>query len=60
MQTYNIKDTYVDKDDPWLYILAVASFKIFSTENRLKGYITVQLLFGRDMISLKKLRWIGD
>ena len=38
MQTFNITQTYVDKDDPWTGILAAAAFEIHSTTNRLKGY----------------------
>ena len=50
VRTYNIKETYLDKDEPWFVILAAAAFITFSTENRLKCYIPSQLLFGRDMI----------
>ena len=50
MRTFNIKETYVDKDDPWLGILAVSAFVMTSTKNRLKGYSLDQLLFVRDMI----------
>ena len=52
VQTYHIKETYVEEYDPWLGILAVAAFEILSTENSLKGYIPGQLLFGRDVIIL--------
>ena len=38
-RTYNIKDTYVDKDDPWSGNLSPAAFGILSTANRLNGYI---------------------
>ena len=38
MCTFNIKENYVDKDDPCLGILAVTAFAIFSTKNGLKGY----------------------
>ena len=50
VRTFNIKQTYVDKDDPWLGILATAAFAICSTKNRLKGYNPGQLLSGHDMI----------
>ena len=50
MRTYNIKDTYIDKYYPWLGILVAESFKICSTENRLKGYSPGQILFGNDII----------
>ena len=50
MQTLNITQTYIDEDDPWLGILAAGAFGIISTTNRLKVYITDQLLFGRGTI----------
>ena len=50
MQTFNIYQTYVDKNYPWTGILAEAEFAIFSTTNKLKGYSTVQLVFDRDII----------
>ena len=54
VHTNNIKETYVNKDDPWLNILSAAAFTVRSTANRLKVYSTVQLIFGPDMISLIK------
>ena len=50
VRTFNIKETYIDKDDPWSGILAVEAFLIRSTTNKLKIYITRQLLLGCDMI----------
>ena len=50
MRDFDIKETYVNEDDPWLIILAVSSFAIISTTSRLKGYSPGQLLFGSDMI----------
>ena len=50
MRTFNIKETYVDKDDALLGILTATAFAICSTLNMLKGYIPGQLGFGRDMI----------
>ena len=41
---------YVDEDDPWTGILAEVAFSILSTTNSKKGYIPVQLIFGRDII----------
>ena len=38
VRTYNIKETYIDKDEPWSGILSASAFTIISTENRLKGY----------------------
>ena len=48
----SITQTYVDKYDPLLVILAAEEFEIQSTTNILKGYSTGQLVFGRDMIIL--------
>ena len=50
MRIFNITETYVDKYNPWLVILAAAAFLINSTTNGLKSYSTVQLVFGIDMI----------
>ena len=50
MCTCNITETYVDKDDPWLVILAAAELSIHSAKNRLKVYSPDQLLFFRDII----------
>ena len=52
MRTFNISQTYVDKDDPWLGILAAAAFVIPSKTNRQKIYSPGQLIFGRDIIIL--------
>ena len=54
VQTCNITQTYVEKDDPWLGILSAASFSILSTTNRFKVYSLGQLVFGRYMILLIK------
>ena len=56
VQTFNIQQTYVEKYDPWLSILAAAAFVILWRNNRKRGYITGQLIFGRDMIILIKHR----
>ena len=58
--TYNVKDTYIDKYDPWMGILAAAAFPIFSTTNILKVYSLVLLLFSRYMILLIKYKadWV--
>ena len=51
VRTCNIIETYVDKDGPWLDILAAAAFEICSTANRLKCYIVrYNYYFGPDMI----------
>ena len=49
-RNYNIKETYVDKDEHWSGILAAAEFAIISTENRLKVYSPGQLVFSREII----------
>ena len=56
MRTFNIQQTCVDKNDPWIVILAAAAFKIFSTTSRQKGYSPGQLIFGRGIILLIKHR----
>ena len=38
VRNFNITQTYVDKDDPWMGILAAAEFEISSTKNGLKCY----------------------
>ena len=53
-RTCNITQTYVDKDDPCLFILAAAALGILLAKNRLNGYIPVQLVFGSDIILLIK------
>ena len=50
VRTFNIQQTYVEKNDPWKEILAAAEFEIFSTTNAKKCYSPVQLIFGCDMI----------
>ena len=50
VQTFNISETYVDKDNPWSGSLSAEAFTVISTKNELKGYSLVQILFGRDMI----------
>ena len=54
MRTYNIKETYVDEEDPWFFILSAADFAILLTENRLRGYSPGQLVFGQDVVFLIK------
>ena len=54
MRTYNIKEAYLDYYNPWLVILAEATFAILSKQNRLNSYIPGQLAFGYDMILLIK------
>ena len=39
VRTFNISQTYADKDKPWMGILAASGFEICSTTNRKKGYI---------------------
>ena len=51
---YNIKDTYIDDNNPWLFVLAAAVLSTFYKENILKDYTPDQLVFGCDMIILIK------
>ena len=51
VRNFNIStQTYVDKDDPWMGILAATAFGNLSTTNRQTGYSTSQLIFVHDMI----------
>ena len=50
MRTFNIQQTYVEKNNPWAGILVAAAFENFSTTNSQKGYCPGQLIFGRDII----------
>ena len=50
VQTFNMQQTYVDKNDPWTGILSAAAFANHSTTRRQKGYSPGQLLFVRDII----------
>ena len=50
MRTFNIQQTYLDKNVQWTGIFAAAAFAIRSTTNSQKDYSPVQLIFGRDMI----------
>ena len=54
VRTFNISQTYIDKNDPWTGILSAAAFAVFSTRNRQKCYSPGRLFFGRDMIILIK------
>ena len=54
VRTSHIKDNYIDKNHPWLGILAAAVFVIWSATNKLKFYNLGELIFGRDMIILVK------
>ena len=59
VRTFNITQTYVDEEDPWLGLLFAAAFGICSTINNLKGYSPGNLIFGRDIILpiKNKLYW---
>ena len=50
MRTFNIQQTYIEKNVPWTGILSAAAFAIFSTTNRQNIYSPGQLISGRDMI----------
>ena len=55
VRNFNVSTlTYVDKNDPWIGILAAAEFSICPTTNRLKSQSLVQLILGCDMILLIK------
>ena len=50
VRTYNLHETYVDTDNPWMGILAEDAFVIRSTYHRTKGKIPGQIVFDQDMI----------
>ena len=54
--TFNVQQTYNDKNDPLTGNLAAAAFTIHLTTSSQKGYSPGQLIFGRDMILLIKHR----
>ena len=60
LQTFNVQQTYIDKNYPWTGILAAAEFPIFSTTNRKKGYSSGQLIFARYTIPPINIGWIGN
>ena len=47
---FNITETYVEKDNPWLGIVSATTVVIISTTKRLKYYSLGQLVFGCDTI----------
>ena len=49
VRTFNIQQTYVEKNNPWKGILDEAAFVIFSTTNRGKGFSPGQFIFSHDM-----------
>ena len=46
VRTFNIQQTYVDKNYPWTGILDASAFAILSTTIRQKYYSLGQLIFG--------------
>ena len=50
MRIFNIAQTYIDKNYPWLKIASAAALEILSTERSLKVYISVKVLLDCDMI----------
>ena len=50
VSTYNLQETYVDDADPWMGILAAASFVVRNTYHRTKLQILGQNIFGKDSI----------
>ena len=47
---YNKKETYIDKDDPLMSVLADTVFTMFYITNILKYYNPGKLVFGCDII----------
>ena len=56
LRTFNVKQTYVDRNDPWMGILAAVAFVIFRTISRQKVYSPGQLIFDHDINFLIKNR----
>ena len=52
MNKYHLQQTYLDDADPFMDILEPSDFSVRSMYHRVKGKISVQLFFGRDMIFL--------
>ena len=50
VSTYNLHETYVNDTDPWMEILATATFAVQSKYHRNKGNIPDQIIFVEDMI----------
>ena len=48
VQTFNIQQTYIDKNYPWKVILAAEAFVICSKTKQQKVYIPGQILIGLD------------
>ena len=45
LQKFNIQESYLDKDNPWMGILAAVEFTINSTKQGFKGNTIGQLIF---------------
>ena len=56
MQTFNVQQTYIGKNEPWTDILAAAALVILLTNCRQICYSPLPLIFGHDMITLTKHR----
>ena len=56
VRNFNIQQTYVDKNNHWMGILAAAAFGICFINNRQKRYSPGKLTFGSDMILRMKHR----
>ena len=51
IRSFELQDNpYLDSDDPWLGILAAASFAMHSTHHSTLHAMPGQLIFGRNMI----------
>ena len=47
---FDLKDIYIDTDDPWLGILAATCFTVLCIYHTKLKAIPAQLVFGHDMI----------
>ena len=50
VRTYNLQETYVDENYPWIGLLAAAAFDVRSTHHIIKGEVPGQIVFGQYII----------
>ena len=50
VRTFELEDSYVDEDDPWIGILSAVAFAVRSTYHTTLQATPGQLVFNRDMI----------
>ena len=58
VHTYNLREKYLDKEDPWKVILVAEVFLVHSTYHIIKYNSTGQLVFIRDIII--SIKYVSD